>query len=156
MNAPSTLADDEISGLVQRSETANAALVRGDIDAYLALIDHSQDYVLMAPFGGPPTRGFDTSSENRAGMSRFFRAGSLTQEVVSTYTSHDLAVLVTVERVRAEIGGLAPQDWVLRVTQVFRRAKRQWQLVHRHADPLANGISLEHAAALARGASDER
>lgn len=148
----SAMADGEISALAQRSATANAALVRGDIDGYLALIDHSQDYVLMAPFGGQPTHGFDTSSEDRAGMSRFFRAGSFSQEVVATYASHDLAVLVTVERVRAEIGGLAEQDWVLRVTQVFRRAEGQWQLAHRHADPLANGISLGQAAALARGA----
>jgi ketosteroid isomerase-like protein len=151
MNSTSDTPDDSVSALAQRSATANAALVRGDIDGYLALIEHSQDYVLMAPFGGPPTHGFDTSSEARAGMSRFFRAGSFNQEVVSSYASHDLAVLVTIERVRAEIGGLAEQDWVLRVTQVFRRADGQWQLAHRHADPLANGISLEQAAALARG-----
>jgi len=27
----------------------------------------------------------------------------------------------------------------------------EWRLVHRHADPLVNGISLKQAAALARG-----
>jgi ketosteroid isomerase-like protein len=58
---------------------------------------------------------------------------------------------VTIERVRAEVGGLPEQDWSLRVTQVFRRERAEWQLVHRHADPLVNGISLEQAAALARG-----
>ena len=153
MTPASEIPDDGISALVQRSANANAALVRGDIDGYLALIEHSQDYVLMAPFGGAPTRGFDTSSEGRAGMSRFFRAGSFNQEVVSSYASRDLAVLVTIERVRAEIGGLAEQDWALRVTQVFRREVGKWQLVHRHADPLVNGITLEQAAALARGES---
>ena len=94
MTPASEIPDDGISALVQRSANANAALVRGDIDGYLALIEHSQDYVLMAPFGGAPTRGFDTSSEGRAGMSRFFRAGSFNQEVVSSYASRDLAVLV--------------------------------------------------------------
>jgi ketosteroid isomerase-like protein len=58
---------------------------------------------------------------------------------------------VTIERVRAEVEGLPEQDWSLRVTQVFRRDGTEWRLVHRHADPLANGISLEQAAALARG-----
>jgi len=41
----------------------------------------------------------------------------------------------------------------LRVTLVYRRDGSEWRLVHRHADPLAPGISLAHAAALARGAA---
>ena len=83
-------------------------------------------------------------------MARFFRSGTFDQEVVATYDAGDLVVLVTIERVRAEVGGLPEQDWSLRVTQVFRRDGAEWQLVHRHADPLAHGISLEQAAALAR------
>jgi len=61
-----------------------------------------------------------------------------------------MIVLVTIERVRGEVGGLEEQDWSLRVTQVYRREGAEWHLVHRHADPLANGVSLEQAAALAR------
>src|SRR5262247_1130389 len=140
---------EDVANLTRRTAEANTALVRGDIDGYLALIEHAKDYTLMAPFGGAPTRGFDTSS--RAAMARFFKAGTFDQEVVETYVTGDLVVLVTIERVRAEVGGLPEQDWSLRVTQVFRREAIEWRLVHRHADPLANGISLEQAAALARG-----
>jgi ketosteroid isomerase-like protein len=53
--------------------------------------------------------------------------------------------------VRGEVGGLPEQDWALRVTQVYRREEREWRLVHRHADPLLKRISVEQAAALARG-----
>jgi ketosteroid isomerase-like protein len=137
--------------LIQRTAEANSALIRGDVDRYLALIEHAEDYTLMAPFGGAQTRGFDTSSEYRATMARFFKSGTFCQEVVATYDSGDLIVLVTIERVRAEVGGLPEQDWSLRVTQVFRREGAEWRLVHRHADPLVHGISSEHAAALARG-----
>jgi ketosteroid isomerase-like protein len=143
--------DQEVANLTRRTAEANAALVRGDIDAYLALIKHAEDYTLMAPFGGTPTRGFDTSSEHRAAMARLFKSGTFHQEVVATYDSGDLVVLVTIERVRAEVGALPEQDWSLRVTQVFRREGAEWRLVHRHADPLVNGISLDQAAALARG-----
>ena len=72
---------------------------------------------------------------------------------MSSYASGELAVLVTIERARAEVGGLAMQDWALRVTQVFRGEAGKWRLAHRHADPLANGITLQQAAALARGES---
>ena len=149
-DASVAVADEDVAHLIRRTAVANAALVRGDIDGYLALTDHAKDYTLMAPFGGPPTRGFYPSSEQRAAMARFFRSGTFEQEVVATYDASALVVLVTIERVRAEVGGLPEQDWSLRVTQVFRRDGAEWQLVHRHADPLAHGISLEQAAALAR------
>jgi ketosteroid isomerase-like protein len=146
-----TVTNEDIANLARRTAEANAALVRGDIDGYLTLIKHARDYTLMAPFGGAPTRGFDTSSEHRAAMARFFKSGTFDQEVVASYASGDLVVLVTIERVRAEVGGLPEQDWSLRVTQVFRREDAELQLVHRHADPLVNSISLDRAAALARG-----
>ena len=56
-----------------------------------------------------------------------------------------------IERQHGEVGGLPEQDWSLRVTQVYRREGSEWRLVHRHADPLVNSISLEQAAAIARG-----
>jgi ketosteroid isomerase-like protein len=149
--ASTAAASDDIATLTQQSADANAALVRGDINGYLVLIEHAPDYTLMAPFGGTPTRGFDTSSEYRVALARFFKSGTFAQEVVATYDSGELGVLVTIERVHAEVGGLPAQDWSLRVTQVYRRSGTEWHLVHRHADPLANGISLERAAALARG-----
>jgi len=143
--------DIDVADLTRRSADGNAALARGDIDGFLEQIVHSKDYTLMAPFGGAPTRGLDTSSENRAAMARFFKADTFNQEVVAMYGSGDLVVLVTIERVRGEIGGLPDQDWSLRVTQVYRREGREWGLVHRHADPLLKRISVERAAALARG-----
>jgi ketosteroid isomerase-like protein len=141
----------EVAALVRVTEEANKALVRGDIDRYLALTRHAKDYVLMNPFGGTPTRGFEDTPERRAGMKKFFKSGTLDQEVVATWESGDLAVLVTIERMHGEVGGLPEQDWSLRVTQVFRRDGSGWQLIHRHADPLANKITVPQAAALERG-----
>src|SRR6478735_9106702 len=146
-----SITDEDIAGLVRRTAEANSALVGGDIGGYLALIKHAEDYTLMAPFGGAPRRGFDTSSEQLAALARFFKAGKAELEVVQTYASGDIAVLAVIERQRAEVGGLPEQDWSLRVTLVYRRQNGEWQLVHRHADPLVRGISVEQAAAIARG-----
>jgi ketosteroid isomerase-like protein len=81
----------------------------------------------------------------------YFKAGEATLEVAETYASGDLVVLVMVERQHGEVGGLPDQEWSLRVTQVYRREGAEWQLVHRHADPLLHRVSLEQAATLARG-----
>jgi len=142
----------DVAALVRRTEEANKALVRGDIDKYIALTRHSEDYLLMNPFGGTSARGFEDTPERRAGMKKFFKGGTLDQELVATWDSGDLAVLVTIEHVRAEVGDIPEQDWSLRVTQIFRRDGSGWQLVHRHADPIVKKISVEQAAALARGA----
>src|SRR4051794_34758436 len=110
MNEPAGAWQEDMAALVARAAAANAALVR-----------HTDDLTLMSPFGGPPTHGFDRSSERLAALGRFFRNGVTGQEVVQAYGGRDLAVLVLIERQRVEVGGLPAQDWPLRVTLVFRR-----------------------------------
>ncbi|CAN7764328.1 hypothetical protein LJR084_007311 [Variovorax sp. LjRoot84] len=61
--------------------------------------------------------------------------------------------MVVIERQQAAIAHLPEQDWSLRVTLGYRRGTDgEWQLAHRHADPLVHGIDLEKAAANARSA----
>jgi ketosteroid isomerase-like protein len=139
-----------VADLVERSAAANAALMRGDVDGYRALVPLTSDFTLMSPFGGAPTHGADMTGERWEAMGRFFRNGTLEQEVVQTYASADMVVLAVIERARVEVGGLPVQDWALRVTLVYRREGAEWRLAHRHADPLVAGVSLEQAAALAR------
>ena len=143
--------DQAVAGLIRRSSEANAALMRGDVARYRALIELADDFTLMSPFGGKPTRGADMTGEQWEAMGRFFRNGVFEQDVVQTYGSADMVVLALIERQTVEVGGLPPQSWPLRVTLVFRREGAEWRLAHRHADPLVGGISLDHAAALARG-----
>jgi ketosteroid isomerase-like protein len=141
----------DVARLIQLSEDANDALMRGDVDRYRALITLADDFTLMSPFGGTPTRGSDVTDENWKAMGRFFRNGALKLELVQSYASADVVVLAIIERGRGEVGGLPLQDWPLRVTLVYRRDGTEWRLVHLHADALVAGITLQHAAALARG-----
>ncbi len=149
--AEGRITDEELAELIRRTAEADSAFMRGDMSRYLTLITHADDYTLMAPFGGEPTRGFDTSPERLEALARYFQNGEAELDVVQTYTSGDLVVLVVIERQHGEVGGLPDQDWSLRVTWVFRRDGSEWRQVHRHADPLVHGISLEQLAALARG-----
>jgi ketosteroid isomerase-like protein len=149
-----TVTEQRIAELVRQSVEANSALMRGDIAKYRELITLTDDFTLMSPFGAAPTRASDITGDRWEAMGRFFRNGTFVQEVVQAYGSADMVVLATIERARVEIGGLPAQDWALRVTLVYCRKGSEWQLAHRHADPLVKGVSLEQAAALARGAHE--
>lgn len=150
--------DMDIAALVTRSADSNRALMRGDIEAYRALVSFADDFTLMSPFGGTPSKGTDYTPEKMAALGRFFRNGSHAQELVQAYASDGMVVLAIIERSHVEVGGLPAQDWALRVTLVYRRdggtggggKDNEWRLVHRHADPLVAGIGLEESAALAR------
>jgi ketosteroid isomerase-like protein len=146
-------ADDVVAKLARESELGNAALLRGDVETYLGFIKLANDFTLMSPFGGTPSKGGYTKEQWQE-IGRFFRNGSLRQELVEGYSSADMAALVVIEHCRGEVGGLPMQDWALRVTLVYRREADGWLLVHRHADPLANGITVHQSAALARGAKN--
>jgi ketosteroid isomerase-like protein len=143
--------DDMANELLRLSAASNAALLRGDIARYRALITLTDDFTLMSPFGGMPTRSEDMTEASWEAMGRFFSNGALEQELVQYYACADIVVLAIVEHGHGEVGGLPAQNWPLRVTLVYRREDAGWRLAHRHADPLVNGISLNHAAALARG-----
>lgn len=139
-----------VADLVHRSSEAHAALMRGDVDTYHDLITLSRDFTFYSPFGGAPRRGIDMTEATWDAMRRFFRNGTLRQELVQAHASDDLVVLAIIEHNHGEVGGLPAQDWALRVTLVYRRENGEWRLAHRHADPLVSSITLEEAAALAR------
>jgi ketosteroid isomerase-like protein len=149
--APGPVTDNDVAELIERVTEAAKAYIRGDMRTYFTLIRHEDDYVLMSPFGGEPRRGADTSPESLQALERYFRNGEAELEVVQTYASGDMVVLVAIERQHGEVGGLPDQDWSLRVTLVFRRDEYGWRQVHRHADALVPGIDLDQLSALARG-----
>jgi ketosteroid isomerase-like protein len=149
--APATTSSEPVVQLLARAAEKNAAFMRGDMQRWSELVRIAADFTLMQPFGGPPSHGFNTSPERLAELARYFRNGKTGQEIVQTCACEDLIVLVMIERQTGEVGGLPEQDWSLRVTEVYRKAGAEWELVHRHADPLLRRVTLEQAAAIARG-----
>jgi ketosteroid isomerase-like protein len=146
-----SITESDIADLVAKVEESADAIMAGDIDRYLDFIHHAEDYTLLNPAGGPARRGFDDSPESRAVMKQVFRSGSAKLELIETYASGNLVVLVAIERNHGVVGDLPEQDWSMRVTWVFRWTDSGWELAHRHADPLVRPISPEQLAALTRG-----
>ncbi len=145
-----SITDEELAELVRRTEDATSAFMRGDMDHYLTLTPHARGFTLMNPFGGAPARYEDRSESLKAAAS-YFKAGEAKLELAQAHAWGDTVVLVMIERQHGQVGGLPDQDWSLRVTQVYRRDGSDWQVVHRHADPLVHAVELEQAATLARG-----
>jgi ketosteroid isomerase-like protein len=142
--------DPDVAGLIQRATRAHVALMQGDLARHRAQIAIADDFTLMAPFGGRPTRAAASSDKRWVEVAEFFRNGrDASFKLIEAYRSADIVVLVAFEQAHVEVGGRPPQHWSLRVTLVFRKEREQWLLVHRHADPLVAGISVDEAARLA-------
>ena len=129
--ARSGITEADVADLAQRCQDAAAALIRGGVRGYLALFVHAGDYTLIPPFGGAPRHGFDASEGAAAQLSRFFAGGAAQVDVVRSYVSGDLVVLVLIERQHGKVGGLPDQDWSLRVTMLFRREGDHWRRLDR-------------------------
>jgi hypothetical protein len=61
--APARVNGNVAGGLVELSLASNTALMRGDIDRYRALINYTEDFTLLSPFGGEPTHGRNLTVE---------------------------------------------------------------------------------------------
>ncbi|MEY9355948.1 ketosteroid isomerase-like protein [Bradyrhizobium japonicum] len=112
---------------------------------------HCSGFHTDATFRRPCEFRIRQQSKRLTDLAQYFRNGETELEVLQTYASNGLIALVMIERQSAEVGGLPAQDWSLRVTEIYRKDSTDWQLVHRHADPLVRRISLQQAAILARG-----
>jgi ketosteroid isomerase-like protein len=139
-----------IDTLIDRADKANHAFMNGDAARSFAINRHSDDFSIMTPFGGHTPGGFHPSPDQLAAMTGMFSSATTSFEVIATYASETLVVIAAIERQHGVVGGLPPQDWSLRVTLVYRRTDADWELVHRHADPLVKGIGLDRLAEIAR------
>jgi ketosteroid isomerase-like protein len=128
------VSEEQLAELIRLMSEAASAFIGGDMRTYARLMRHADDYTLMAPTGGELRRGFDESDRALDTLERYFHGGEAELEVLQSYASGDLAVLVAIERQRGRVGGLPEQDWSLRVTLVFRLDGSEWRLVHRRAD----------------------
>ncbi len=143
--------DGDLGELIELMSEAASAFIGGRMRRYFELMNHTDDFSLMSPTGGDTIHGSRVTDDDIAEMERFFKGGDAMLEVVQTYASGDLAVLVAVERQHGVVGDYPQQDWSLRVTLVFRRDGSAWRLAHRHADALVHPITFDQLADLARG-----
>ncbi len=105
---------------------------------------HSDGFRIFGPFGsaGPAGWSENFARTQAAAAAQFQGATSSTVELVQSYVSDRLIVLVMLEKNLVRLAGSEPQQWDLRVTQVYEKEGTEWLIVHRHADPLVIRRSL--------------
>jgi ketosteroid isomerase-like protein len=124
-------------------------------DDFLAWFDTDWRAAEIALHGGDPGPRFDTWSDRepvtlfgawldahgpeavRALFTRlgdtFSKPASSDVDLIAAEVSGDFAYTVHREMTSTTVDG-QPRDYVLRVTQVYRREAGAWKVVHRHAD----------------------
>jgi hypothetical protein len=107
--AEGAISDEQLAELVQRTEEATSALMRGDMERYLALTRRARGFTLMHPLGGPPNRYEDRTESLRAAAG-YFKGGEAKLELAEAYVWGDTVVLVMIERQHGQVGGLPDQD----------------------------------------------
>jgi ketosteroid isomerase-like protein len=142
--------DQGLDAFVAQAEDAADAYVRGDMERYLELVHHAEPFTLLPPYGGPVCRHERRDDGVRASAG-FIQGGEARLEHIEAHAWGDTLILAMIERQHGRVEGSADQDLSLRVTHVYRRMGAALQLVHRHADPLVDEMSLEDLLARMRG-----
>ena len=131
--------DEFLAIALPRQREAEIALHNGDPRPRKAFWSHRDPVTVLgaarSASGWPEVEGlFDwlASSFSNGESSRF--------DVIAAGASGDLAYLVGFEHTTASVAGAAPVSYELRVTLVFRREDGEWKAVHRHADPMPDGL----------------
>jgi ketosteroid isomerase-like protein len=120
-------------------ERAQSAFINGDPTLWKRNSSHRDDATILGAFGGYGEKGWEALGARYDWASSQYKPGGATLQVeyLSIVVSGDLALTVAIERQEgARVGEQSPRQRALRATQVFRRERGTWKLLHRHADPL--------------------
>src|SRR5689334_3924003 len=79
--ATTARSEQELAGLIRRTEAQASAFMRGDMGTWSSLVHIAEDFTLMQPFGGEASRGFDMSPERLAQLASYFRNGDAKLEL---------------------------------------------------------------------------
>ena len=137
----------QLSDAIGASHQALAAIIKGDVEPFLALYSDADDITIGNPFG-PFAVGRDGTRAAGTRAARNYRDGEIASfDRIATHATDTLACVVEVERFSVRLAGAAePASVALRVTSLYRHEADGWRLVHRHADPIVEIRSAESVA----------
>jgi ketosteroid isomerase-like protein len=121
-----------------RWEDAQSHFSNGDPTLWKQNSSQSEDATIFGAFGGYEKGWNEVGPRYDWAASQFRESGAKKQiEYLNTASGGEFAFSVAIERDGVRVGDQdKPAPRALRVTQIFRKEKGEWKLLHRHADPL--------------------
>ena len=129
---------DDFKAFMQRREEVSRAYVNGDAGPLDAQATHTSPASIFGPRGDYVTGAREVNARNKRDAESFDQGSETHFEILHLEADEQLACWAGIQRSTVKLKGekeAAPMD--LRVTEIFRREKGEWKLVHRHADALA-------------------
>lgn len=139
-NSHNNSAETSFKAFLPVWEKAQNLFINGDPTLWKQHTSQRDDVTILGGFGGYGEKGWDAVGTRYDWASSQYKNVGATMKVeyIHTGVSKNMAYTVAIERQTGSRVG-EQQDSAsraLRVTQIFRREKGVWKLLHRHADPL--------------------
>lgn len=131
---------DDFDDFMEQRAAAASAHVSGDASPLTRVLAVDSPATFFPPRGGLVQGATEVGARYVQDAHNFHSQGTSRLEVLQVGASGDIAYWVGLQHATVQYGDMtqpAPMD--LRVTEIFRRENGEWKLVHRHADPHANG-----------------
>jgi ketosteroid isomerase-like protein len=123
--------------LKRRADIARA-YVNGDASLLDQIVARSGAASFFPPTGGSEKGAEAVAARYDTDVKAFRPGGETSFEILQSAASSDVAYWTGFQSAKVKMQGQdVPVAMKLRVTELFRRVGGEWQLVHRHADPLA-------------------
>jgi ketosteroid isomerase-like protein len=135
---PDNISDGSFRAFLSQWEQCITRFINGDPALWKENAVQSDDATIFGAFGGHEKGWKEVGLRYDWASSQFKESGAkVNVEYLNSGVSGDLAFTVTIEREEVRIGDQnKPTPRGLRVTQIFRKERGDWKLLHRHADPL--------------------
>ena len=132
------MSDTVFDHFMQQRRRVASAFVNGDPGPLRDISTASDPATIFGP-GGGTEQGAEHVVEVNERSSHQFHGGSTDIEVMHSGASGELAYWIGIQNASVRVDKQdSPVPMKLRVTEVFRRERGAWKLIHRHADPLAD------------------
>lgn len=120
---------------MKRREAVSTDYINGKADGLLAL-SATHDPATFFPPGGDQIQGASrVNAANEKGAHSFGEGSTGHFEILQSSSCDDLGFWTGIQHADVMMKGKdKPVSMQLRTTEVFRREKGEWKLVHRHAD----------------------